>query len=129
MYREVGISCGISLIVADAVVIAVTWIKTYRHVRRASGSQFGSYVTLSKTLLENGEHAYSATGHCHPLIFAIAARLEGSIYFMYGLFPLHMGTVNTESGHRHADHALQSNLYRSDHMHRKLGRCGMYQNC
>ena len=77
-------SSGISLIVADAIVIAVTWLKTYRHVKRAS--QPGSYVTLSKSLLRDGKRTHSDTEYCKRLMQLV--HLQGSVYFMYSFLNL-----------------------------------------
>ena len=48
IYIVRGIAIG-----ADALVLIMTWIKTYSHVKQAS--QIGATMMLSKTLLRDGE--------------------------------------------------------------------------
>ena len=68
-----SIAARLAVIVVDAIVVAVTWKKTFRHARQAS--QLGIHVGLSATLLRDGEH----------LLFIMQILTEqytGSIYFM-----------------------------------------------
>lgn len=51
--KAVSLASRLSLIAADIIVLAITWIKTFRHVEEAS--QLGVSVSVSATLLRDGE--------------------------------------------------------------------------
>lgn len=49
----VNLATGLAIIVLDVIVLVVTWIKTFGHVREAS--RIGVNVSLSAILLRDGE--------------------------------------------------------------------------
>lgn len=63
---------------ADVLVVAITWLKTYRHVREAS--QLGVTVSVSAILLRDGENFYS---FMRVFAFELTERDIGSLYFAY----------------------------------------------
>ena len=55
MRMTVVLCTRLSLIIADLLVIVLTWVKTYRHVRQASSLQMR--VGISATLLRDGVYS------------------------------------------------------------------------
>ena len=51
-----ALAACLSLIIADSIVVAVTWWKTFRHSRLAG--ELGLKVTLSATLFRDGTWVY-----------------------------------------------------------------------
>lgn len=71
-----ALSTRLAVIVADVIVLAVTWYKTFNTVKRASS--IGLSVKISETLLQDG---------AYPVFIGIFTRLIrpehlGSVYFM-----------------------------------------------
>ena len=52
----------ISLIIADAIVVAVTWRKTFRHSREAA--ELGMRTSVSATLLRDGVYIFQLIVLC-----------------------------------------------------------------
>lgn len=52
---DMTVDLGVSLVIvaADAIVLTIIWIKTFRHVKEAS--RLGISVGISTTLLRDGE--------------------------------------------------------------------------
>ena len=55
-----AITTRVSLIVADTIVIAVTWRKTFLQYKKAS--QLGMHTNISATLLRDGEFTHRGHG-------------------------------------------------------------------
>lgn len=81
-YRpKVTLSSRLSIIIADVLVIAVTWHRTFRHVREAT--RLGIRTSISSVMLKDG----TFTHHLHEIdsqssCFSNPA-LTGSLYFAY----------------------------------------------
>ncbi|KAJ3551501.1 hypothetical protein NM688_g4670 [Phlebia brevispora] len=50
----------LAVVVADIIVVIVTWVKTYRHVREASSLGIRGEVSVSATLLRDGSIYFAA---------------------------------------------------------------------
>lgn len=76
-----NLTAGMAAIAADTIVVAVTWIRTARHIREAS--QLGIRVSVSATLLRDGKiQRYFMLPLRLPLTRGNDA---GTVYFLYVL--------------------------------------------
>ena len=74
MLSPVAISTRISLIVADIMVIVVTWIRSFRLMRETSRAGTSS---VSSALLRDGQHNFRSREIIDSCVDA------GSMYFVY----------------------------------------------
>lgn len=74
-----NLTAGMAAIAADTIVVAVTWIRTARHIREAL--QLGIRVSVSATLLRDGE-----LQRCVMLALPLTMGDDvGTVYFLYVL--------------------------------------------